>query len=284
MYIVKDSTELNIKLKTVKLSEDSLKLAFIPTMGNLHQGHLELVKQAKAQADIIVVSIFINPKQFNNQADFINYPKTLDQDIKLLKELQVDFLFIPEAKQFYQQPFMTKVNLDNQYMHKLCAKSRVGHFEGVALVLIKLFNIILPDMVFFGQKDYQQAQLVKQLITDLNYNIKFNLINTIREKSGLALSSRNNNLSLIERNEIAPLIYKQLKSLQKSLLTEQDYHKEILLSKKRLEDYGFIVDYLEILNNDLTDYNGNIEDARIFVAVFLNEVRLIDNIALCITK
>jgi pantoate--beta-alanine ligase len=280
MKIIKDSKQLNLNLKLVKKTQNNI--AFIPTMGSLHQGHLELIKQAKLKADIIIVSIFVNPKQFDSNSDFLDYPENLSQDIKLLEELSVDYLFIPLAKDFYSEPFLTEINLAYNHLKKLCGLSRADHFSGVALVLVKLFNIIQPQSVFFGLKDYQQCLLVKAIIKDLNYDIELVKVEIIREKTGLAMSSRNNNLNEKERNLVAPLLYKELKQLKEQIPQNINQIKNLIIdSKHKLTACGFKVDYLELLNNDLEDCKSDLKNARLFIAAFLGEVRLIDNIALC---
>ena len=250
-------------------------------MGSLHQGHLELIKQAKLKANIIVVSIFVNPKQFDSDSDFLDYPENITQDIKLLTELSVDYLFIPLAKEFYSEPFLTEINLEYNHFNKLCGVSRTDHFSGVALVLVKLFNIIRPQSVFFGLKDYQQCLLVQAIIKDLNYDIELVKVDIVREKTGLAMSSRNNNLNKKDRELVAPLLYKELKELQKQIIVNSKRIKDfIIYGKQTLTSYGFKVEYLELLNSDLEDCEGDFKDARLFVAASLGKVRLIDNIPL----
>jgi len=276
MEILKDSKQIQLKLKKI----NNNKIGFIPTMGALHQGHLSLISAATKKCEIVVVSIFINPKQFDNQEDLDSYPKNLKQDIKFLEGLNIDYLFIPEQKHIYNKPTLTSIHLKH-LADNLCGSTRSGHFEGVALIIIKLFNIIKPDIAFFGLKDYQQYYIIKQLAKDLSYDILIEGIETIREKTGLAMSSRNQKLSKNQRENIAPLIFQELNNLNNLINNNHDRKTAINTSKEFLLQNGFSkIDYLEILNDDLTPYRKNHKEARIFIAAFLDEVRLIDNISL----
>lgn len=276
MEILKDSKQVQLKLKKI----NSKQIGFIPTMGALHQGHLSLISAAKKKCEIVVVSIFINPKQFNNQEDLDTYPRNLKQDISLLEELNIDYLFTPEQEHIYNEPTLTTIHLKH-LADNLCGSTRVNHFEGVALIIIKLFNIIKPDIAFFGLKDYQQYCIIKQLSKDLNYDIIIEGIETIREKTGLAMSSRNQRLSKNQRENIAPLIFQELNNLKDLINDNHDSKTVINTSKEFLLQNGFSkIDYLEILNNDLTPYKKNQKESRLFIAAFLDEVRLIDNISL----
>ena len=277
MNVVESPKKLSSELSYLKKQDK--KVSFVPTMGALHQGHLSLVKEAKKISDIVVVSIFINPKQFDKKKDLECYPIELDRDILLLKKLGVDYVFIPQSGEIYKEPFFTQIFI-GKLTNNLCGSTRPGHFNGVALVLTKFFNLINPDMVVLGLKDYQQYCIIRQLVNDLNFQIKVIGVETIREKSGLAMSSRNLNLSEKQKN-IAPFLFKELNNLKEMLHNNIEPFAAIRKSSQCLLEAGFDkIDYLEILSNDLSQYNGSIADSRIFAAVFLGEVRLIDNIAL----
>ncbi len=278
MELVRDLTEINAKLKVLKAKS---KIAFVPTMGALHAGHLALVKEAKKLADIVVVSIFVNPKQFERIVDFNSYPNQLATDTKLLAELNVDFILVPDAADFYPANFKTKINLA-YFNEMLCGKTRPGHLDGVALVLTKFFNILNPDFVLLGLKDYQQYFLVKTLVQDLNFSIEVVGVPTIREESGLAKSSRNLNLSK-EQLEIAPQLYKSLSKIKNDFTDLANLTQLLATAQENLLCLGFTkIDYLEVLAADLGKVtHDNYQTARIFVAAYLGEVRLIDNLELC---
>lgn len=241
--------------KSLRVS-NSLKnktLGFVPTMGALHRGHIELVKKSLSQNDITVVSIFINPTQFNNKADLRNYPVTINSDIKILDELNVNYLFLPEYKELYPDDYKYKIT-ETDFSKLLCGRFRPGHFDGVLTVVMKLFNIIKPDRAYFGEKDYQQLELIRGMVKNFFMDIKIISVPTVRDKDGLALSSRNLRLNAIQR-KIAP---KFPEILMSDLSIEQ--------IKSRLVSEGFKVEYVEQIGD------------RRFAAVYLGKVRLIDNV------
>lgn len=251
------------------------KIAFVPTMGSLHDGHLTLIKNAKKNADIVIVSIFVNKSQFNDIKDYELYPQNLESDIKLLEEAKVDALFCPSASEIYDEDFSFKV-IPTAMIDCLCAKDRVGHFDGVALIITKLFNIVNPHFAYFGEKDFQQLAIIKKLVKDLNFDVEIFGVATVRESSGLAMSSRNQRLS--EAGKIkASMLYK--------ILNEIKINPQIIEDKKReLLENGFEkIDYFEIRNEDDLKLNMNLFSAqkrRIFIAVYIEGVRLIDNLSL----
>lgn len=258
--------------------------ALVPTMGNLHAGHLQLVKQAQQLADKVVVSIFVNPTQFGADEDFDTYPRTIKKDISLLQAIDVDMLFHPEVDEMYpiKQGSGTHLGLETQVIVSglndvFCGKSRPGHFNGVTTVVSKLFNIIQPDIALFGQKDYQQLLLIKKLAADLCLPIKIAEVETIRETSGLALSSRNRYLDK-QQKVIAVELYKTLSTISVAIETgRRDYQKLEDNALVYLQSQGFKVEYLNICNAaDL----GKPTKASLIVlaAVWLDSVRLIDNI------
>ncbi|WP_019673117.1 pantoate--beta-alanine ligase [Psychrobacter lutiphocae] len=258
-------------------------IALVPTMGNLHQGHISLVKLAKQQADIVVVSIFVNPTQFGVGEDLDSYPRTLDADSKLLAVEGVDYIFAPTVEEMYPvMPPPTQV-LAGEISQKFCGQSRPTHFDGVGIVVTKLFNIVQPDVAVFGKKDYQQLVIIKQIVRDLSYDIKLIGGPIIRAEDGLALSSRNQYLSENERT-IAPLLNKHIRQLAASLRDEKINSQTQLQAlidnmKEAINQSGFRVDYLEVVNQDLTQINDFTDDKAwvILVAAWLGKARLLDN-------
>ena len=216
-------TETTIQGLTASLSparSSRKSIGFIPTMGNLHQGHLNLVREARKLCDVVVVSIFVNPIQFGPNEDFDNYPRTLEQDSHLLAEVGCDIVFAPSVEQMYgKHTRLTNITVSD-ITNDLCGLQRVGHFDGVAVVVTKLFNIVQPNFAFFGQKDYQQLAVIKQLVRDLNMPIEVIGVPIARAEDGLALSSRNGYLSEQER-QTAPVIYQSLKTAEHDLLAGQ---------------------------------------------------------------
>ena len=251
------------------------KIAFVPTMGSLHDGHLTLIKNAKKNADIVIVSIFVNKAQFNDIKDYELYPQNLEEDIKMLEIASVDALFCPSASEIYDENFSFKI-IPTAMVDCLCAKDRVGHFDGVALILTKLFNIVNPHFAYFGEKDFQQLAIIKKLVKDLNFDLEIFGVETVRESSGLAMSSRNQRLS--EGAKIkASMLYKILNEIKINPQIIEEKKQELLAS-------GFEkIDYLEIRNEDNLKLNMNLfstQKRRIFIAVYLEGVRLIDNLSL----
>jgi len=255
-------------------------IAFVPTMGNLHQGHLNLVREAKKQADIVVVSIFVNPLQFGPDEDLDAYPRTLEEDSYLLENLGVDVLFMPTTNDIYargleQQTFVEVPGLS--YM--ICGASRPGHFRGVATIVCKLFNMVQPNLAFFGEKDFQQLQVIKAMVTDLSMNLKVFGVTTTREDDGLAMSSRNNYLKGVER-KLAPTLYKKMQELVDEIYTgRRDFSRLTQEYKLQLAKLGFNPDYLEIRNVENLLQPGH-EDQHLVLlaAAFLGKTRLIDNL------
>jgi pantoate--beta-alanine ligase len=255
-------------------------IAFVPTMGNLHQGHLNLVREAKKQADIVVVSIFVNPMQFGPDEDLEAYPRTLQNDSRLLEGLGVDVLFMPNASDIYargleQQTFVEVPGLS--YM--ICGASRPGHFRGVATIVCKLFNMVQPNLAFFGEKDFQQLQVIKAMVTDLSMNLKVFGVTTTREDDGLAMSSRNQYLRGTDRN-LAPTLYEKMQQLASEIQTgRRDFSKLTQEYKSQLSKLGFNPDYLEIRNaENLLQPSHEDQDLVLLAAAFLGKTRLIDNL------
>lgn len=254
-------------------------IGVVPTMGALHQGHLSLVEAAKAACDRVIVTIFINPRQFNSAEDLANYPKTEDEDALKLKPYDVDVLYVPEGDQIYPDGFATTVSVGG-LVDVLCGAARPGHFDGVATVVTKLFLQTQADQAFFGEKDFQQVQVVTQLARDLDIPITIIPCPTIREEDGLAMSSRN--LLLSDRARVyAPELNRAMEDMAEKVLSGADMAQERAAAIARLERAGFTkVDYFELrASDDLRLLDRADAPARLFAAAWLAGVRLIDNIA-----
>ena len=252
-------------------------IGFVPTMGNLHEGHLTLVRAAKKICDVVVVSIFVNPIQFGAGEDFDSYPRTLEQDSRLLADVDCDIIFAPSVEQMYgTQPRLTNISV-GQITDDLCGKSRPGHFDGVAVVVTKLFNIVQPDFAFFGQKDYQQLAVIRQLVQDLNMPLEVIGVPIVRAKDGLALSSRNGYLSEQQR-AIAPTIYQLLKQAEQQLHEGHALAQVLESISNQLTQAGFVVDYVEARQTNLQPIAQFDRNVVLFVAAKLGTTRLIDNL------
>ncbi|MBO1280524.1 pantoate--beta-alanine ligase [Acinetobacter nosocomialis] len=257
-------------------------IGFVPTMGNLHEGHLTLVREAKKLCDVVVVSIFVNPTQFGPGEDFDNYPRTLEQDSRLLADVGCDIIFAPSVEQMYgTQPRLTNISV-SQITDDLCGCSRPGHFDGVALVVTKLFNIVQPNYAFFGQKDYQQLAVIRQFVQDLNIPLEVIGVPIVRAADGLALSSRNGYLTP-EQRQIAPVIYQGLKQAEEQLHQGKDLQQVLADLKTLLTDNGFVVDYVEARQPNLLVVSQFDRDIVLFVAAKLGGTRLIDNLQVAFT-
>ncbi len=263
----------------IKLWKQSgYSIAFVPTMGNLHQGHFKLVEEAKKQADKIVVSIFINPTQFCVGEDFNNYPRTEQQDISSLLALEVDALFLPSSTEMYHSDAKTLVSVaELASLH--CGATRSGHFDGVATVVCKLLNLVQPDVALFGEKDFQQLLIIKTIVRDLNMPVRIESLTTVRETDGLAMSSRNSYLTVDERL-IAPFLYQTLCQGRDKVITGQLTFSQIEQQQQQtLQAVGFKVDYFSICNaHTLLSAQYNDNNIVILAAVKLGKARLIDNI------
>ena len=252
-------------------------IGFVPTMGNLHEGHLTLVRAAKKICDVVVVSIFVNPIQFGAGEDFDSYPRTLEQDSRLLADVGCDIIFAPSVDQMYgKQPRLTNISV-SQITNDLCGQSRPGHFDGVAVVVTKLFNIVQPDYAFFGEKDYQQLAVIRQLVQDLNIPLEVIGVPIVRAADGLALSSRNGYLSE-EQRSIAPKIYQLLKLAEVGLGEGQSLSQVLANISTELTQAGFVVDYVEARQPNLQPIEEFDRDLVLFIAAKLGSTRLIDNL------
>ncbi|ENV35387.1 pantoate--beta-alanine ligase [Acinetobacter gerneri] len=252
-------------------------IGFVPTMGNLHEGHLNLVREARKLCDVVVVSIFVNPIQFGPNEDFDNYPRTLEHDSHLLAEVGCDIVFAPSVEQMYgNHPRLTNISV-GEITNDLCGLQRPGHFDGVAVVVTKLFNIVQPNYAFFGQKDFQQLAVIKQLVRDLNMPIDVIGVPITRAEDGLALSSRNGYLSEQER-KTAPTIYQTLKTAETDLHNGQALSDVLEKIRVNLTDAGFVVDYIEARSPSLQKIDQFDQDVVLFIAAKLGKTRLIDNL------
>lgn len=256
------------------------RIGFVPTMGNLHAGHLQLVHAARAQADRVVVSVFVNPLQFNEAADFEAYPRTLDRDAALLREAKVDLLFTPTENVMYPhgQASNTKVMVPG-LSELLEGECRPGHFTGVATVVAKLFNMVQPDMAMFGEKDFQQLLLIRRLVADLDMPVQIEGLPTVREADGLAMSSRNSRLSTDQRR-VAPLIFQTLNRLRDQLADgEQSYTRLEQQAVAALDRAGFRTEYVVVRRTvDLHPPAPGDRQLVLLVAAHLGGTRLIDNL------
>ena len=273
-------TETTIQGLTASLSPARAArkiIGFVPTMGNLHQGHLNLVREARKICDVVVVSIFVNPIQFGPNEDFENYPRTLEQDSRLLAEVGCDIVFAPSVEQMYgNKPRLTNISV-SEITNDLCGLQRPGHFDGVAVVVTKLFNMVQPNFAFFGQKDYQQLAVIRQFVRDLNIPLEVIGVPITRAEDGLALSSRNGYLSE-EHRQIAPTIYQSLKAAEQELQSGIELTEVLENIKQKLTQAGFIVDYVEARTLELQQIEAFNQDVVLFVAAKLGTTRLIDNL------
>ncbi len=269
-----------IRKKSLEIQGRGKSIALVPTMGSLHDGHLALIDCAKKKADIVVVSIFVNPTQFNEIEDFNHYPRNENQDIDFCLKKFVDIVFIPEKKEI-----LNKMNVwvyEDELSKLYCGKFRLGHFKGVCTIVLKLFNLVQPNMAIFGQKDFQQLKIIKKMVDDLNLSVDIISHPIIRENDGLAMSSRNKLLSTIERKSAAK-IYKLLKNSAKAFIEgEKNSNQLINLIKFSLKSNDTIcLEYVDIVDYH-TFKKVNLINTKsiIIIAVRVGNVRLIDNFIL----
>lgn len=262
--------------------EAGISIGFVPTMGALHEGHLSLVRQAKQENDIVICSIFVNPTQFNNKNDLINYPKTIDNDLELLKSVDCDCVFIPSVDEMYPDKQVSKHYDFGGIENEMEGKHRPGHFDGVGTIVSKLLEITLPHKAYFGEKDYQQLQIVKKLASILNLDSEIVGCPIARNKSGLALSSRNKRLTKDQLHE-ASFIYSQLNLIKR--LKKEHSPDEVMqiISNNFSSNPAFDLEYITIADENtlktIRNWNSG-NNVRAFVAAFMGDIRLIDNMAL----
>ena len=272
---IKKVTDLCFELAEIRKSKK--KISLVPTMGNLHEGHLSLIKYAQNISDYTVVSIFVNPTQLVAGEDFDEYPRTLDSDIESISKLNVDLVFMPDTEEIYPVNDQASIEVPVSELESIhCGKYRPGHFRGVATVVSKLFDMVKPDIAIFGEKDYQQLLIIRSLVKSLFLPIEIIGLPTVREKSGLAMSSRNNYLSQSDRQR-APMLHECIKTTIKSIKNGViDYVNLEKEAKFFLEKAGFKIDYYSICDLDTLRAPIN-ENLVILAAVWLGKTRLIDN-------
>lgn len=277
MRIINTIQEMKSYIKEIKKEQKVIGL--VPTMGYLHEGHLTLMREAKKQGDIVVISIFVNPLQFGVNEDFDDYPRNLDVDSQLAESVGVDIIFHPTIKEMYPTNYNTFVDVQ-KITETLCGASRPGHFKGVTTVVNKLFNIVQPDYAFFGQKDAQQVLVLKKMIADLNMNLEIKIVPIVREADGLALSSRNVFLSKEER-QAALILNKSLNEARKTILSgERNYTVIKQLIEQLVATEPLVrVDYIALKSWPLLEDQEIIADQiLIAMACFVGKTRLIDNV------
>jgi pantoate--beta-alanine ligase len=276
MEVITKINEMRTRVLSVKDRKRSI--GFVPTMGALHDGHISLMRSAKEENDELIVSIYLNPTQFDKDDDFRNYPRQLNKDIEVIRKENADVIFAPCTEEMYPEGYCTNVT-QKRLSDALCGRVRPGHFDGVTTIVTKLLNIIKPDRAYFGQKDYQQCAVIKRLVADMNMDVDIKVCPTVREEDGLALSSRNKRLNLEERQS-ALCIYGSL------LKAGAMFASNIRDTKEIIEEMTSIIkktkhtkiDYISIVNahtlEDLSSINGK---ALAAVAVWIGKTRLIDN-------
>ncbi|WP_413112987.1 pantoate--beta-alanine ligase [Thaumasiovibrio sp. DFM-14] len=277
MHTFSDIAPLREQIKLLK--QEGKRIAFVPTMGNLHEGHLALVKAAREHADAVVVSIFVNPMQFDKSDDLNTYPRTLDDDITKLSQEGVDCVFTPSAEIMYPEGLDKQTYVEVPSLGRILeGAARPGHFKGVATVVTKLFNIVSPDVACFGEKDYQQLALIRQMVIDMAMNIDIIGVPTVREMDGVAMSSRNGYLTVDERQR-APVLSKTMRWISSQIRGgRNDYTDLILDGKDQLRAAGLEPDQIDLCDaRTLTPINESTTQVVILIAATLGKARLIDN-------
>ena len=268
-----------LRQQILRLRMEGKRVALVPTMGNLHDGHMKLVDEAKARADVVVVSIFVNPMQFDRPEDLARYPRTLQEDCEKINKRKVDLVFAPSVKEIYPNGTETHTYVDVPGLSTMLeGASRPGHFRGVSTIVSKLFNLVQPDIACFGEKDFQQLALIRKMVADMGFDIEIVGVPIMRAKDGLALSSRNGYLTA-EQRKIAPGLYKVLSSIADKLQAgERDLDEIITIAGQELNEKGFRADDIQIRDADtLLEVSETSKRAVILVAAWLGDARLIDN-------
>lgn len=269
-----------------RLRQEGKRIALVPTMGNLHDGHMKLVDEAKARADVVVVSIFVNPMQFDRPDDLARYPRTLQEDCEKLNKRKADLVFAPAPDQIYPQGTEGQTYVEVPGLSTMLeGASRPGHFRGVSTIVSKLFNLVQPDIACFGEKDFQQLALIRKMVADMGYDIEIVGVPIIRAKDGLALSSRNGYLTA-EQRKIAPGLYKVMCHISEKLQAgERELEEIIALAEQELTEKGFRADDIQIRDADtLLELTESSQRAVILVAAWLGQARLIDNQTVILTQ
>ncbi len=277
--LIKSISEMKEIVKDLKI--EGLSIGFVPTMGYLHEGHISLMECSKRENDITIVSVFVNPIQFGKNEDFDKYPRDIERDLKICKEVGVNYLFNPSQKEMYPSGYSTFVVVEG-LTERLCGAFREGHFKGVTTVVNKLFNIVKPDRAYFGKKDYQQLKVIERMVKDLNMDIEIIGCPIVREADGLALSSRNKYLSPEERKSALSISKALFEAKKKFEAGETDPYKLIKLIKNIINSYPYTrIQYVEIVDSETLEPKTKVEKGDIIaVAVFVGNTRLIDNIQL----
>ncbi len=279
MKVITSISKIRSIITNAKLQKRSI--GFVPTMGALHEGHLSLFRRCREENDCVVVSIFVNPLQFAPMEDFASYPREQKRDIFLTKKENIDIVFHPSVKEIYPKSFLTNVRVE-KITETLCGKFRPGHFQGVATVVAKLLNIVTPDILYLGQKDAQQCVVIQQMVHDLDFPVKVKVLPTIRERDGLAMSSRNKYLTERQRRQ-APIIYKSLCLAEEKILAGERRPSYITaMMQKTIEDNSSAkIDYIDCVDaktlEPLKTLKGKV---LIALAAWFGGARLIDNIML----
>jgi pantoate--beta-alanine ligase len=274
-------TKSALKAELLAWRQASARVALVPTMGNLHQGHLELVKAAKARADRVVVTVFVNPAQFGPHEDFDRYPRTPEADQAALSAAEADLVFMPVVSELYPDPVLAATRVEvTGLKDRLCGEVRPGHFEGVALIVLKLFHLVRPDLAVFGEKDFQQLAIIRRLVKDLDLEIDVLGVPTVREPDGLAMSSRNQYLSPLERQQAASLYRCLCQAARQLALGKSEISGVEADTVRALIDAGFRVDYVRLLDEDSLQSPRTVDGGRrrLFAAGWLGQTRLIDNL------
>jgi len=282
MKIIRKISEMQQYAETLRQQRKTI--GFVPTMGFLHEGHLSLMRLARPRCDTLVVSIFVNPTQFGPNEDLDKYPRDFRRDEELCRQEKVDVIFYPTAEEMYPQPYRTFVNVE-KLTETMCGASRPGHFRGVATVVAKLFNIVKPHLAVFGQKDYQQAQVIRQMVHDLNFDVEILTGPIVREPDGLAMSSRNKYLSAAQRKDA--LVLRQSLQLAQTIIRQGERNPAVL--RERMEELiesvpTSRIDYIAIVDPEtLEDVAAIGERTLIALSVFIGQTRLIDNMVVELT-
>lgn len=262
-----------------RLRLEGKRIALVPTMGNLHDGHMKLIDEAKDRADVVVASIFVNPMQFDRPDDLARYPRTLQEDCEKLNKRKVDYVFAPAVEEIYPRGLEGQTYVDVPGLSTMLeGASRPGHFRGVSTIVSKLFNLVQPDIACFGEKDFQQLALIRKMVADMGYDIEIIGVPIMRAKDGLALSSRNGYLTA-EQRKIAPGLFKVMSSIGEKLQAgERDQDEMIAIAAQELNEKGFRADDIQIRDADtLLELTENSKRAVILMAAWLGQARLIDN-------
>lgn len=276
MRVISDVDRMRTCVKKIK--REGKTIGFVPTMGYLHEGHLSLMREARKSEDIVVISIFVNPTQFRPGEDYERYPRDMKRDKRLAREVGVDTIFVPTVDQVYPEGYASYVELE-KLTEPLCGRFRPGHFRGVTTICCKLFNIVRPDVAYFGQKDAQQAIVIKRMVGDLNMDLKIKVLPIVREEDGLAMSSRNTYLTPKERAD-ALCLYFSLKEAKRMIKAgERDAEKIIRKMMRIIAPRASGIDYISIVDTrDLKEVKKISGEVLIALAIWIGKTRLIDNV------